>query len=219
MSGSLDPSSRSIIFVDTWGDFYPPAVAAFGIDPESLIVIRNVSQRDAFWAVDQCLRCSAVAAVIAPLSRLDERESRRLQLAAESSGTLGLLLRQGQPRSRTFAAVRMLVEGVDWQSTPARRDLRCAATIDNPRLGPLSEMAAPLRSRFCLSWLHDDPLIDLPSSLYRCASSLPQSLCRITVLSVREGMPADPFVVDLHHATGACDLSSIPGDRPAAKIG
>lgn len=117
--------SRAIVFVDTWGDFYPPAVARFGLDPERLIVIRSVNKRDAFWAVDQCLRCPAVAAVIAPLSRLGERESRRLQLAAESSGAIGLLLRSDPPHSnttqtRSFAAVRLHIEGINQQSTNCR---------------------------------------------------------------------------------------------------
>lgn len=202
--------SASIIFLDAWGDFYPPAVEGFGIDPESLVVIRGVSQRDAFWAVDQCLRCSTVAAVIAPLSRLDERESRRLQLAAESSGAVGLLLRSGQPRGRSFAAVRLLLEGVNRQSTPARRGLRYAPILDTREMVFSDARRAPPRQGGGQV---------LNSSSWAPPRRDASSLCQITLLSVREGMPADPFVVDLHHATGACDLFSIPGDRPVANIG
>ena len=102
-----------IVFVDTPGDFYPPAAWLHGIDPARLIVIRPTNERDAFWATDQSLRCSAVTAVIASLEKIDDRQSRRLQLAAESSGCVGLILRSSRRVSHSFAAVRLLVEGVD----------------------------------------------------------------------------------------------------------
>lgn len=104
---------RSIVLVDTFGDFYPPAAWQYGLMLDRLIVLRPRSVRDAFWAVDQALRCSAVAAVIAPLDGFDERGSRRLQLAAESSGCLGLILRPARQRTKvkSFAAVQMLIEG------------------------------------------------------------------------------------------------------------
>ena len=110
--GKTEKEHRSIVLVDMFGDFYPPAVCQYGIELERLIVIRAGSEGDAFWAVEQSLRCSAVAAVVAPLRHFDERLSRRLQLAAESSGCLGLILRSADRHVKSFAAVQMLVESV-----------------------------------------------------------------------------------------------------------
>ena len=164
---TAEKDHRSIVLIDALGDFYPPAARQHGVDFDRLIVLRPGNERDAFWAVDQSLRCPAVAVVIAPLTRLDDLLSRRLQLAAESSGCLGLILRSVRRRTKSFAAVQMLLESVD----------------------------------------------------RRAAEKSAARPCRITLLSVREGMPTEPLLVDLHHETGIGSIHSLPGDRSAAKTG
>lgn len=57
------------------------------------------------WAIDLALRSPGVAAVIADGSGLDVRASRRLQLAAEASGSLGLLARPPREAGALSAAV------------------------------------------------------------------------------------------------------------------
>lgn len=111
-SGSSEGGSSAIVFVDTAGDFYPPAAWVCGIALDRLIVIRPARQADAFWATDQALRCPAVSVVVASLSLSDSRLSRRLQLAAESSGSIGVILRPANQRGSSFAAIQILVEGV-----------------------------------------------------------------------------------------------------------
>ena len=103
---------RSVVVVDTAGDLYPPAVWQRGLSPHQLVVIRAGDAKTAFWSVEQSLRCPAVAVVVASMGSLDVRQSRRLQLAAESCGCVGLVLQGDRRRGRSFAAVRMLVEGV-----------------------------------------------------------------------------------------------------------
>lgn len=178
-SGGLPaPQTSHLLVLDTTGDFYPPAVAAFGLDPERLIVVRTANRRDAFWVMDQSLRCPGVGAVLAFLPELDERQSRRLQLAAESSGSIGLLLCGPQKKGRSFAAVRILLEPT-MDSASNRAALPCVASF------PVR------RDRF---------------------------VARISLLSVREGMPSGPYLVDLYHATGACDLPPLSLDRSAARF-
>jgi protein ImuA len=98
---ACEATGGALVVADRTGCFYPPAAMAWGIDGRRLIVVRPTCQKDELWALDQCLRCRGVAAVWAPVERLDERSFRRLQLAAESGGVLGLLVRsssaQGKP--------------------------------------------------------------------------------------------------------------------------
>ncbi len=90
--------------------FYPPAAAAWGLDLASLIVVHPASEADERWAVDQALRCEHVAAVVAWPGRLDGRTFRRLQLAAEASGAMGLLVRAAEARREpSWAHVRWAV--------------------------------------------------------------------------------------------------------------
>jgi protein ImuA len=90
--------------------FYPPAAAAWGIDLSTMLVLRPASETDALWALDQALRCPGVGAVWAVCDQLDVRDFRRLQLAAECGGTLGLLVRPARQRGRpTWADVQWQV--------------------------------------------------------------------------------------------------------------
>jgi hypothetical protein len=101
----------ALVVLDRRREFYPPAAARLGIEPESLIVVQAGSQADEHWALDQALRSPGVAAVLAWPERLDGRTFRRLQLAAEEGGGLGLLIRPLVARQEpSWADVRLLVE-------------------------------------------------------------------------------------------------------------
>jgi protein ImuA len=125
-AGGDGRGGATVLVLDATGEFYPPAAVAQGIEPARLIVVHPGNQADHTWALDQALRCPAVAAVVAwPESmqgRLDGRTFRRLQLAVEQGGGLGLLIRpesvRGQP---SWAGVRLLVESLPSMSPYGRR--------------------------------------------------------------------------------------------------
>jgi protein ImuA len=80
-----------------------------GFDLRHVYLLRTRTQQDEIWAITQCLRCRGVGAVIAAPAKLSRIEARRLQLAAEAGGTVGILLRD--PKTSIYAAAtRWLVE-------------------------------------------------------------------------------------------------------------
>ena len=112
----------ALVVVDPLNQFFPPAAAAIGINLDNLIVLRTgqldlsrisnetASHNDLLWAVDQSLRCSAVAAVWGYLTEINERWFRRFQLSAESSGCLGLFVQPPRAGKRpSWAEVQWLV--------------------------------------------------------------------------------------------------------------
>ena len=100
-----------LVVLDQTGEFYPPAAVRAGIELEQLIVVRTAAEGDYRWALDQALRCTAVAATLAWLEKIDGHTFRRLQLAVEEGGGLGLLLRPEHARHEpSWADVRLLVE-------------------------------------------------------------------------------------------------------------
>jgi protein ImuA len=110
-----------LVVVDHQGRFYPPAAARLGIDLDRLIVVHPRTPQDAALAVDQSLRAAAVGSVLCWPERLTTPAFRRLQLAAEIGGGLGLLLRpSAAQRTPSFAAMRILVTPVA-SSEVARR--------------------------------------------------------------------------------------------------
>jgi protein ImuA len=102
--------SRPLVVVDVGRCFYLPAAVKLGVELARTIVIRPRTWKDAFVAIDQSLRCPAVGAVIGRCDLLRTADCRRLQLAAEAGGGLGLLLRRADAlRMPSFAALRLQV--------------------------------------------------------------------------------------------------------------
>ena len=109
--------NRPCVVVDADRSFYPLATplswqegpSANG--QERLIVIHPANDRDALWALEQSLRCPGVAVVVGWVNRLHAHAYRRLQLAAETGGAIGLLLRPGECRAQpSWADLRLWVE-------------------------------------------------------------------------------------------------------------
>jgi len=85
-------------------DLYGAGLAALGLPPDRLVIARGGDDRQILWAMEEGLRSPGFAAVLGEPRRLDLVGSRRLQLAAEASGTTGIVLRR--PASPTHTASR-----------------------------------------------------------------------------------------------------------------
>jgi protein ImuA len=122
-SAKADPTADPTPFIwcDPEGELYPPALAAMGIDLSQVYVLRPKNPADEIWAITECLRCKGAGAVVASPRKLSRIEARRLQLAAETGGTVGLFLRPTGPGSHIYAAAtRWLVSPFPGQRTVQR---------------------------------------------------------------------------------------------------
>ena len=125
------------MILDPRHSFYPPAAAVLGIDLDELLVIRSSQARDQLWALDQCLRCPAVAAVWAPLEQLSPRDFRRLQLAAECGGGLGVLVRGSAARKQpSWAALQFWIHPHAHPAEDTRTGRRLRVELTRCRQAP-----------------------------------------------------------------------------------
>ncbi len=90
---------------------YGPGLDGFGLSPERLLTVSVAHRRDLLWAMEEALRCRAVAAVIGELrhDEIDTVAVRRLSLAAAESGAPAFLLRAAPPTDASTAATRWIV--------------------------------------------------------------------------------------------------------------
>jgi protein ImuA len=104
-----------LVVVSGQDNFYPPAAVSLGISANRIIWVQPTRHADLVWAIDQALRCEAVAAVWAHVgANLDDRDARRFQLAAETGHTPGLFIRVATTRGRpSFADVRFHVGNLE----------------------------------------------------------------------------------------------------------
>src|SRR5271155_572130 len=88
---------------------YAPALAQQGIELGRLLVVRPATATEALWAAEQALSSGVCAAVLLWLKGTDDRWLRRLKLAAEAGGALGVLFRPERHRFEASpAALRLL---------------------------------------------------------------------------------------------------------------
>lgn len=114
-------------FVDGRGELYPPALLAYGVDLDRLLLVRSSAAprsgqgegvRDALWAAEALLASGAFAAVAmdVPLEVVRARTPspwdvdgmlRRLRAAAERGGSVALWIGPAQGGARVPSAVRI----------------------------------------------------------------------------------------------------------------
>ncbi len=101
----LARAGGTVIWIAPEPDAWPPGLARFGLSPAQLVLVRAARAQDALWAMEETLRCPAVGAALLMTGDLDLTAARRLQLAAEAGGVLGLLLRPDEDNAAPTAAL------------------------------------------------------------------------------------------------------------------
>lgn len=104
----LSRGERWVAFVAPPYVPYAPALAAAGIDLSRLLLV-HPKREDQLWAVEQSLRAGACAAVLAWIAQAEATSLRRLQLAAEAGGAIGVLFER-RPLAGSIAALRLGLE-------------------------------------------------------------------------------------------------------------
>jgi len=91
---------------------FPPALKAFGVEPDRVIFIDVKNEQEALWVTEEALKCEGLSAVVAELRELSFAQSRRLQLAVEKSRVTGFILRTDLQKLCTTTCVAR------WQIEP-----------------------------------------------------------------------------------------------------
>lgn len=79
----------TVLWIEPTPSIWPAGALAFGLDPAELVLVA-ARGRDGLWAAEESLRCPGVASCVLVGTVADLTASRRLQLAAEAGGVLGL---------------------------------------------------------------------------------------------------------------------------------
>ena len=87
---------------------YPPALQQYGIDLSRMLIVRPQDASEILWSAEQAMSSGTCAAVLLWPETLDDRESRRLQLAAEKGHSWAIAFRPLAARRQPSAAALRL---------------------------------------------------------------------------------------------------------------
>jgi protein ImuA len=141
-----------------------------GLAPERLVTVAGPRVRDVLWAMEEALRCRAVAAVIGEVREahgLDDVAARRLSLAANAGGGLALLLLARLSAQASPAVTRWIVGAAP--SAPDRHGIgppRIGVDLVRNRHGRLGTWMLEwncVDQRFHLASAHPEPLAAAPA--------------------------------------------------------
>ncbi|MEP9370122.1 ImuA family protein [Xanthobacter sp. VNH20] len=91
-----------VLWCITRPDLFAPALAQAGLPPDKVIYVEAGDDKAILACMEEGLRHGGLGAVVGEVARLSMTASRRLQLAAEEAGTIGIALRRW--RRQTDAA-------------------------------------------------------------------------------------------------------------------
>lgn len=110
-AGIAARTKGKVIWCLTRPDLFFPALAQAGLHPDRVVFVEADREEDVLASMEEALSFGGLGAVVAELVRLPMTASRRLQLAAEKTGTMGLVVRRwrrqaeasdfGQPTAST----------------------------------------------------------------------------------------------------------------------
>ncbi|MGG5822312.1 ImuA family protein [Falsiroseomonas sp. HW251] len=101
----LGRTGGPVLWIGPDPDAWPSGLVRYGLSPAELVLVRAPRPADGLWAMEEALRCAAVGGALLALSDIDLTAARRLQLAAEAGGALGLLLRPDTEEAGPSAAL------------------------------------------------------------------------------------------------------------------
>jgi protein ImuA len=111
-----EKSIQHVLWITPSPDIYPSGLAQLGLSHRRLTIAWTRQTDNRLWAMEEALKDLPGGAVVAEVEQADLTETRRLQLAAESCGSIGFLVRRDRQPSAALTR---------WRVEPARsRDIR-----------------------------------------------------------------------------------------------
>jgi protein ImuA len=93
-AGIAARTKGKVLWCITHPDLFAPALAQAGLAPDRVIYVEAGDDRTVLACIEEGLRHGGLGAVVAEVARLSMSASRRLQLCAEETGTVGIALRR-----------------------------------------------------------------------------------------------------------------------------
>ncbi|MGE0283490.1 MAG: ImuA family protein [Rhizobiaceae bacterium] len=100
-AGIAARTAGKVLWCVTRQDLFAPALAQAGLHPDRVVYVDAGDEKSLLACFEEGLRHRGLGAVVAEVARLSMTASRRLQLAAEGSGAIGIAIRRWRRMAET----------------------------------------------------------------------------------------------------------------------
>jgi protein ImuA len=116
-AGIAARSGGPVLWCITRRDLFAPALAQAGLSSDRLVYVEAGDEDGVLACFEEGLRHNGLTAVVAEVTRMSLTNSRRLQLAAESGGTIGIALRRWRRQADAVDYGQATASATRWRVT------------------------------------------------------------------------------------------------------
>lgn len=106
-----------VLWCITRADLFAPGLAQAGLDPDRIIVAEAGNEADLLACCEEGLRHGGLGSVVGEIAKLTMTASRRLKLAAETTGTMAIAIRRWKRERDTFDFGQPTAATTRWRVT------------------------------------------------------------------------------------------------------
>jgi protein ImuA len=122
-----------ILWCVTRPDLFAPALQQAGLDPGRVLYVEAGDEKSLLACFEEGLRHGGIGAVVGEVARLSMTASRRLQLAAETSGVMGLAVRRWRRATDAADFGQPTAATTRWRVSPQPSSPLPAPGVGRPR--------------------------------------------------------------------------------------
>ncbi|MEG3089394.1 ImuA family protein [Sphingomonas sp. PB4P5] len=130
LAGILARIDGPVLWCLRWRDLFAPALQLAGLHPDRVIYVEAGNDANVLLAMEECLRYRGIAGVVGEVGRYSTTASKRLQLAAESSGVSAFVFRRA---SRPDAGAEGTAAVTRWRIAAAPSETLGIPSLARPR--------------------------------------------------------------------------------------
>lgn len=162
-----------VVWCMTRADLFLPALAQVGLHPNRVIFVEAGKEEDVLASMEEALSFGGLGAVVGELVRLPMVASRRLQLAAERTGTMGIVVRRWRRQTEANDFGQPTASTTRWRVSVLPSEELPVAGVGRARwFLELMRVKAGECAEFCVGACDDQGRIDIsPGSADRSDSA------------------------------------------------
>ncbi|MBY5714739.1 ImuA family protein [Rhizobium leguminosarum] len=161
-AGIAARTKEPIVWCLTRPDLFFPALAQVGLHPDRVIFVESDKEEDVLANMEEGLAHGGLGAVVGELVRLPMTASRRLQLAAERTGTLALVVRRWRRQTEANDFGQPTASTTRWRVSVLPSEELAVPGVGRARwLLELMRVKAGECAEFCVGACDDKGRIDL----------------------------------------------------------